>query len=79
MSNNTQIENVSSEQLSSVSGGIGWGAIAKTGAKVVGKKVLGPVSAAWTGYDVTKAVLKAHDEHKSFGDTVKAGVKAAIF
>ena len=77
-SNNTKFENIASDQLSSVSGGIGWGKIAKVTGKVVGKKFLGPVSAAWTGYDVTKAVLKAHGQHKSVGDTVKAGAKALV-
>lgn len=78
MSNHTDFVSLSSDQLADISGGglPGW---VKPAAKFVGKKVLGPVSAAWTAYDGVSGFLKARDQGKSFGDSVKDGVKNAIF
>ena len=57
-------------------GGAAW---LKPAAKFVGKKVLGPVSAAWTAYDATTGYLNARDQGKSVGASLWEGAKAAVW
>lgn len=76
MSNDLSIQTISSDQLDNVTGGgFGW---LKPVAKFVGKKVLGPVSAAYSGYAGTSKFLDDRDQGKSFGRSLWDGVKAAV-
>lgn len=77
MSNSTSLQIIASDNLSTVTGGAmpGW---VKPTAKFVGKKVLGPVSAAWTAYDGTTGYLDARDKGKSVPDSLRAGAKKAF-
>ncbi|HEX3761820.1 MAG TPA: hypothetical protein VHW23_24140 [Kofleriaceae bacterium] len=77
MSNSIAFQTVSSDQLTSVSGGFGLGWL-KPVAKFAGKKVLGPASAAISGYQGMNKFLDDRDHHKSFGRSVWDGVKAAV-
>lgn len=61
---------------STTGGGAGW---LKPAAKFVGKKVLGPVSAAWTAYDATNGYLNARDQGKGVGASLWEGAKAAVW
>lgn len=77
MSNNIEFASLSSDQLVSINGGLpSW---VKPAAKFVGKKVLGPVSAAWTAYDGVNGYLDARKQGKSVGDSLKDGVKNAVW
>ncbi len=51
----------------------------KPAAKFVGKKVLGPVSAAWTAYDGVNGYLNARDQGKGVGASLWEGAKNAVF
>jgi hypothetical protein len=77
MSNELPIHILSSDQLSSATGGFGFGWL-KPVAKFVGKKVLGPVGAAYSGYEGVSKFLSDRDHHKSFGTSLWDGVKAAV-
>lgn len=77
MSNHIELDSLSSDQLVGVNGGLPkW---VKPAAKFVGKKVLGPVSAAWTAYDGVSGYLDARKQGKSVGDSLKDGVKNAVW
>lgn len=69
------LEVVSSDELEPVAGG-GW---AKSTAKFVGKRVLGPVAVAWTAYDGVSGYLDARDQGKSVGQSLWQGVKSAAW
>ena len=73
--NATEFETISVEQMDDVSGGIGWG----TAAKFVGKKVLGPIGAAYSAYEGTKAYLNARDQGKGVGESLWEGAKGFLF
>jgi hypothetical protein len=77
MSSNTALQTISADNLSTINGGAlpGW---VKPAAKFVGKKVLGPVSAAWTAYDGVSGYLDARDQGKSVPQSVGAGLKNAF-
>lgn len=76
MSNDLSIQTLPSDQLDHVTGGgFGW---LKPAAKFLGKKVLGPVSAAYSGYEGTSKFLEDRDHGKSFGRSLWDGVKAAV-
>jgi hypothetical protein len=77
MSNTTALQTISTDNLSDVTGGAmpKW---VKPAAKFAGKKVLGPVSAAWTAYDGTKGYLDARDQGKSVPQSVGEGLKKAF-
>lgn len=77
MSNDLSIQTLSSDNLDNVTGGFGFGWL-KPVAKFVGKKVLGPVSAAYSGYEGTSKFLDDRDHGKSFGRSLWDGVKAAV-
>jgi hypothetical protein len=67
---------ISAADLDTATGGAGW---LKGAAKFVGKKVLGPVSAAWTAYDATTGYLNARDQGKTVGASLWEGAKAAVW
>jgi len=68
---------LSSADLDFATGGVSpW---LKGAAKFVGKKVLGPVSAAWTAYDATTGYLHARDQGKGVGESLWEGAKAAVW
>jgi hypothetical protein len=67
---------VSTADLDQATGGAPW---LKGAAKFVGKKVLGPVSAAWTAYDATTGYLNARDQGKGVGESLWEGAKAAVW
>lgn len=77
MSNNTDLQTISATDLETASGG-GVPVWVKPAAKIVGKKVLGPVSAAWTAYDGVNGYLKARDQGKSVPASVGEGLKHAF-
>ena len=80
MSTNLPIHNlqtISSDQLSDVTGGFGFGWL-KPAAKILGKKVLGPVSAAYSGYSAVNKFLDDRDHGKSIGRSLWDGAKAAV-
>ena len=66
---------ISSIDLGAATGGAGW----IKGAKFLGKKVLGPVSAAWTAYDATSGYLNARDKGKGVGASLWEGAKSAVW
>lgn len=78
MSNsNIALEALSSDQLSNVAGGgFGW---IKPVARFAGKRVLGPFGAAYSGYVGTKKFLDDRRQHKSFGTSLKDGLKTGLF
>jgi hypothetical protein len=67
---------ISATDLDHTTGGAGW---LKPAAKFVGKKVLGPISAAWTAYDATNGYLNARDQGKGVGESLWEGAKAAVW
>jgi hypothetical protein len=67
---------ISAADLDDATGGGGW---LKPVAKFVGKKVLGPISAAWTAYDATSGYLNARDQGKGVGESLWEGAKAAVW
>lgn len=68
---------ISSDDLNNTTGGAGgW---LKPAAKFVGKKVLGPVSAAWTAYDGVNGYLNARDQGHGVGRSLWEGAKNAVF
>jgi hypothetical protein len=71
------IQTLSSDQLTHVNGGFGLGWL-KPAAKFLGKKVLGPVSAAYSAYEGTSKFLDDRDHGKSVGRSLWDGVKAAV-
>lgn len=73
----SSITEISTADLEHATGGIN--PFIKGAAKFVGKKVLGPVSAAWTAYDATTGYLNARDQGKSVGESLWEGAKAAIW
>jgi hypothetical protein len=73
--NAAEFETISVEQMDDVSGGFGW----KAAAKFVGKKVLGPVGAAYSAYEGTKAYLNARDQGKGVGESLWEGAKGFVF
>jgi hypothetical protein len=76
MSNDLSIQTLSSDQLGNVTGGgFGW---LKPAAKILGKKVLGPISAAYSGYAATSKFLDDRDHGKSIGRSLWDGAKAAV-
>jgi hypothetical protein len=77
MSNELAIQTLSSDQLDHVTGGFGFGWL-KPAAKILGKKVLGPVSAVYSGYAGTSKFLEDRDHHKSIGRSLWDGLKAAV-
>ena len=73
----SSITEISTADLDLATGGVSpW---IKGAAKFVGKKVLGPVSAAWTAYDATTGYLNARDQGKSVGQSLWEGAKAAVW
>jgi len=72
-------QTISKDELSLVGGGAGWGAAAKVGAKFVGKKVLGPVGAAYSAYEGVKGYLHARDQGKGVGASLWQGAKDFVF
>jgi len=77
MSNNTiAFATITTDQLTDVTGGgFGW---LKPVAKFVGKKLLGPASAAYSGYAGTTKFLEDRDQHKSIKTSLWDGLKAAV-
>ncbi|HEY6173340.1 MAG TPA: hypothetical protein VIX73_02810 [Kofleriaceae bacterium] len=73
----SSITEISAADLELATGGIN--PFLKGAAKFVGKKVLGPVSAAWTAYDATTGYLNARDKGKSVGESLWEGAKAAVW
>jgi hypothetical protein len=73
----SSITEISTADLELATGGIT--PFIKGAAKFVGKKVLGPVSAAWTAYDATTGYLNARDQGKSVGESLWEGAKAAVW
>lgn len=70
---------ISSTDLDTVTGGgVPWKKIAKKAVKVVGKKVLGPVSAAWTGYDAVDGYLDARENGDSVLKSIGKGAYNAL-
>jgi hypothetical protein len=77
MSNHNELQALSSDQLIEVNGGLPeW---VKPVAGFVGKKVLGPVSAAWTAYDAADGFLTAREQGKGVGESLIEGGKNALF
>lgn len=81
MSNNLSshtpaLQTLSTDQLTTATGG-GWGWV-KPAAKILGKKVLGPVSAAYSGYCATSKFLDDRDHGKSLKTSLWDGAKAAV-
>jgi hypothetical protein len=72
---NDTFSTLSNDQLDAATGG-GW--MGKV-AKFAGKKVLGPVSAAWTAYDGVKGYLDARDQGKGVGESMWEGAKSAVW
>jgi hypothetical protein len=77
MSNHTDLPSISTDQLADVTGA-GWGWV-KPVAKFAGKKLLGPASAAYSGYAGTSKFLDDRDHGKSIKTSLKDGLKAALF
>ena len=69
-----QFESISSDQLSDVSGGLSW----KSALKFTAKRVAGPLSAAYGGYQGGNAYFDARDHGKSVKDSLWAGVKKGV-
>ena len=81
MSNNIAFQTLSNDQLDNVGGGFGLPSFLKPVAKIAGfagKKVLGPISAAYSGYEGMNAFLKDRSQHKGIGTSLWDGVKAAV-
>jgi hypothetical protein len=72
---NDSFHTISFDQLDNVSGG-GW---AGTAAKFIGKKVLGPVAAAYSAYEGVKGYLNARDQGKGVGESLLQGAKDFVF
>lgn len=77
MSAISTLPELSSADLEAATGGLN--PFIKGAAKFVGKKVLGPVSAAWTAYDAASGYLSARDQGKSVGESLWEGAKAAVW
>jgi hypothetical protein len=74
MTNDT-LTTLSTEQLDQINGGLDW----KRGLKFAGKKALGPVSAAWSGYDGVNGYLDAREKGKSVKSSLWSGLKSAVW
>jgi hypothetical protein len=48
-------------------------------AKLVGKRVLGPIGLAWTAYDGVSGFVNARKQGKSVGESLKDGALNAIW
>ncbi len=79
MSNDNELQAISLDQLNTVNAGFGFPKWVKPVAKFAGKKVLGPVSAAWTAYDAADGYLTAREHGKGVKDSLIAGAKNAVF
>jgi hypothetical protein len=77
MSNTVALEAISSDQLTDVTGGISFGWV-KPAAKFVGKRLLGPASAVYAGYQGGNAYFDARDHGQSVKSSLWAGVKKAV-
>lgn len=66
------------DDLDAIHGGNGWSKAGKV-AKFAGKKVLGPVSAAWTAYDGVSGYLDARKQGKGVGASLWEGAKNAVW
>jgi hypothetical protein len=75
MSNNTDLQSISTEQLDAVSGGIN---LFKPAVRF-GLKKLGPVGWAYSGYTGVKAYNDARKDGKSVGKSLLRGAVGAIF
>lgn len=69
------LQTISTDQLDATTGG-GW---IKAAAKFTGKKILGPIGAAWTAYDGVTGYLDARDKGKGVGESLWEGAKAAVW
>jgi hypothetical protein len=64
--------------LDTVTGGVDWGKVAKKAGKFVAKKALGPISAAWTGYDAVDGYLDARENGDGVLKSVGKGAMNAV-
>lgn len=77
MTTDSPILELSTADLEAATGGLN--PFIKGAAKFVGKKVLGPVSAAWTAYDATTGFLDARKQGKGVGESLWEGAKKAVW
>lgn len=62
-------------------GGVPTSGLKKAGkvAKLVGKRVLGPIGLAWTAYDGVSGFVNARKQGKGVGESLKEGALNAIW